>query len=129
MQISLLSARASRLALTSLLLCLGPTLLLKARNRIHVPADQPTIQAAITAAQPGDTVLVSPGTYVENINFQGKAITVASSDGAGVTTIDGHLGNDSVVKFTLGEGNGSVLKGLTITGGNSFFNAGGIDDQ
>ena len=36
------------------------------------------------------------------------------------------LGNDSVVKFTSGEGNGSVLKGFTITGGNSFFNAGGI---
>src|SRR5216117_3331126 len=46
-------------------------------NVIHVPADQPTIQAAINAAVNGDTVQVSPGTYIENINFLGKAITVA----------------------------------------------------
>jgi hypothetical protein len=31
---------------------------------IHVPADQPTIQAAINVAVNGDTVLVSPGTYL-----------------------------------------------------------------
>lgn len=45
---------------------------------IHVPGDQPTIQAAINAANTGDTVLVSNGTYQENINFNGKAITVTS---------------------------------------------------
>ncbi len=35
-----------------------------------------TVGAAITAAAAGDTVLVCPGTYVENINFGGKAIVV-----------------------------------------------------
>jgi hypothetical protein len=47
-------------------------------STIHVPKDQPTIQAGINAANNGDTVLVSPGKYVENINFNGRAITVTS---------------------------------------------------
>ena len=45
---------------------------------IHVPADQPTVQAGIDAAADGDTVLVAENTYYENIRFKGKAITVAS---------------------------------------------------
>jgi polygalacturonase len=43
----------------------------------------PTIQSAIIAAANGDTVLVAPGTYSENIDFLGKAITVTSSGGGG----------------------------------------------
>jgi hypothetical protein len=57
-------------------------------STINVPADQPTIQSAINAASNGDTVVVAPGTYTENINFLGKAITVESSKGAKVTTIN-----------------------------------------
>ena len=45
---------------------------------IHVPEDQPTIQAGIIASVDGDTVLVAPGTYFENIRFMGKAITLGS---------------------------------------------------
>ncbi|MHC4946169.1 MAG: right-handed parallel beta-helix repeat-containing protein, partial [Planctomycetota bacterium] len=90
-------------------------------DTIHVPADQPTIQAGIDAAVDGDTVLVAPGTYVENIDFIGKAITVKSSEGAQVTTIDG--GNPanpefgSVVTFAFGEGADSVIEGFTLTNG------------
>jgi hypothetical protein len=87
-----------------------------AQTTIHVPADQATIQAAITAAQPGDTVLVAPGTYLENIDFQGKAITVTSSDGSGVTIVDGG-GAGPVVTFKSSEGAGSVLNGLTLRSG------------
>ena len=48
------------------LLCITGTIL---SNIINVPADYPTIQAAINASVNGDTVKVAPGVYSENINF------------------------------------------------------------
>jgi len=98
----------------------GLATLAQASAVIRVPADQPTIQAGIDAATNGDTVLVSPGTYVENINFKGKAITVTSVGGPSVTTIDGG-GVASVVTFNSGEGAGSVLSGFTIRNGYTSF--------
>lgn len=65
---------------------------------IRVPTDQATIQAAINAAANGDTVSVAAGTYSENINFMGKALTVISEQGAAVTVIDGGA-HDSVAAF------------------------------
>jgi len=35
---------------------------------INVPADQPTIQAAVTAAASGDTILLADGTYTGSGN-------------------------------------------------------------
>ncbi|MFN0057732.1 MAG: right-handed parallel beta-helix repeat-containing protein [Planctomycetota bacterium] len=103
---------------------------------IQVPADQGTIQSAIEVALDGDIVLVAPGTYLENIDFLGKAIAVQSVGGPLATTIDGSaftLGPAfrSVVLFNGGEGNDSVLEGFTITGGQgtapgAFPNGGGI---
>jgi len=55
---------------------------------INVRGDQPTIQAGIDAAVNGDEVVVAPGTYVETINFLGKAITLRSSDVIGPWTIE-----------------------------------------
>ena len=52
---------------------------LRAQNVIHGPTDQTTIQDAVKTPNNGDTILVAPGTYVENINFEGKAITLMSS--------------------------------------------------
>jgi hypothetical protein len=97
-----------------------------AQNIINVPASQPTIQAGINAASNGDTVLVAPGTYTENINFGGKAITLTSSGGPSVTIIDGgRLG--TVVTFNTGETSASVLSGFTIRNGfQNGYPGGGI---
>ena len=95
---------------------------------IHVPADYPTIQAGINAANNGDIVLVGEGIYYENINFLGKAITVAShfyldqrEKHIRKTIINGSQPADpdfgSVVSFASGEDINSVLCGFTITGG------------
>lgn len=88
---------------------------------IHVPGDYPTIQQAIDAAVGGDIVLVAPGTYTENIDFKGKAITVKGNQGPSLTTIDGSKPLDpdhgSVVSFRQMEGSDSVLDGFTVTGG------------
>ena len=97
---------------------------------INVPAGQPTIQAGINAAANGDTVLVAPGTYAENINFLGKAITVASAKGSKVTIIDGGQ-RDSVVIFDSKETTTSILRGFTIRNGNAktYMTGGGISMQ
>ncbi len=95
---------------------------------IHVPTDTATIQGGIYLAQEGDTVLVAENTYYENINFKGKAITVASQfimDGdtshISKTTIDGSKSanpdSGSVVYAVSGEDTTSVICGFTITGG------------
>jgi hypothetical protein len=90
---------------------------------ILVPADQPTIQAGISAAVDGDTVLVAPGTYFENINFLGKGITVMSSDGPELSVIDGNQ-TLHVARFINGEGYDSALVGFTITNGKAYIGGG-----
>ena len=53
---------------------------------IRVPGNFPTIQAAISAANPGDTILVSSGTYHENVAVT-KSLNILGASPA-TTTID-----------------------------------------
>jgi hypothetical protein len=97
--------------------------LLQYTTLIIVPTMISTIQGAIDIAYPGDTVLIQPGTYFENINLIGKSITVASQylldlnpDHIAQTVIDGGQ-NGHVVEVSNGEDTTTRIIGLTITNG------------
>jgi len=76
----------------------------------------PTIQQGINDAPSTGSVIVFAGNYPENINFNGKAVTVESSAGAGSTVITAQ-GKGYGVTFASGETPASVLDGFTVQGG------------
>jgi len=102
------------------------------------------IQSAITASVHGDTVLVYPGIYYENVNYSGKNITIASLEMTtgnfayrDSTIIDGNnngscvrvifnANNASIYGFTLQHGSGTpyYLLGATLRGGGGIYIAG-----
>jgi hypothetical protein len=97
-------------------------------NIVRVPSDHISIQSAIDSASDGDTVVVDPGRYYENIRFRGKKIVLSSrfyenGDMNFVTTtiIDGSAPSNSdtasCVLFINHEDSTSVIQGFTITGG------------
>ncbi len=69
----------------------------------------------------GATLIVCAGTYSENINFLGKAITVKSASGSASTLIQGASSstNSPVVTFSTGETSAAVLDGFTIDNQNN----------
>jgi hypothetical protein len=95
---------------------------------IHVPADYSTIQEAINSSLNGDTIVVSPGTYYENINFRGKNIVLTSmfyidrdTSFISSTIINGSQPQQpdsaSCVIISSGEDSTAILQGFTLTGG------------
>jgi hypothetical protein len=85
------------------------------------PADFDNIQAAIDDANNGDTIIVQPGLYQENINFLGKNITLTGTNPMDSniiveTVIDGNS-NGSVVTFAGTESADCILAGFTIING------------
>jgi len=84
-------------------------------STIRVPQQYRSIQRAVDAASPGDTVLVSPGRYTENILIR-KTLILKSSSGARHTVLDGkHIGTPLAA---LGTGVETVtVSGFTLTGG------------
>lgn len=99
---------------------------------INVPNGFPTIQSAINEASNGDSIIVAPGVYYENLDFQGKELVIGSlfmldsnQNHISSTIIDGSnntLDNGgAVVVFDSGENQNSVLTGFTIRGGTGYL--------
>lgn len=96
---------------------------------IHVPADQPTIQAGINAAVNGDTVLVADGTYTgtgnREIAFHYKLVTVKSQNGPLSAIIDcQNLGRG--FHITDNEDSTACIDGFTIRNGDGSTSGGAI---
>lgn len=96
------------------LFCLVATV---SSTTILVPADQPTIQAGIDAAVNGDTVLVAPGTYTGdgnfNIDYHGNGIAVVGDSTAGGVVL--RLAPvQRAFFFHSGEDSTAVLSGFTV---------------
>ncbi len=88
-----------------------------------------SIQEAINKSIPGDTVIVLPGTYTGegnyDIDYDGKVITVRSKEGPETCIIDCEMQGRGF-DFHSGEGANSVLEGFTITNGQADYFGGGI---
>jgi hypothetical protein len=87
---------------------------------IHVPLDQPTIQFGITAASNGDTVIVAPGTYVENLVVENKQILLASEGGADVTVLSPPSAWSDILKYTSNSSKVNKVQGFRFTGVSGF---------
>ena len=82
---------------------------------LKVPQQYSTIQAAVNAAQEGDTVRVAAGTYAERVFILGKAITLAGA-GADKTTIDATQNGRPLTVSNTGTGQVTVA-GFTLRNG------------
>ena len=85
---------------------------------LHFPADYPTIQAALDAAQPGDVVLVAPGLYSEQlvvrttVTLAPEFITTGDRTSIESTVIE----SDDAIEVQSTAGPETTIAGLTIGG-------------
>lgn len=86
-------------------------------NTIHVPGDYSLIQEAIANAADGDTIVVAPGTYPENLVIANQKITLMSSDGPEVTIIRNENPADMPVVIFNQTPRDTILEGFTIENG------------
>ncbi len=78
-----------------------------------VAAPFATIQHALNIVQPGDTLMLQPGTYIESVSIQTSNITLIGQDGVELLPIPN--GDDEQATVTLAA-DGVTLRGLTFSG-------------
>jgi len=82
---------------------------------LYVPNNYPTIQEAVDAANPGDTIIVRDGIYIENININKDHLTIKSENGADSTIVQAANSDDHVFEVVESfiEIDGFTVKGAT----------------
>jgi len=102
---------------------------------INIPDDYPTIQEGINASENGDTVLVQPGRYIENIIIDDSRVVLGSLF---LTTCDTSYINSTIID---GDSSGSVIHcgtwgdtttaiiGFKIMRGMADYGGGGINSN
>ena len=87
---------------------------------INVPDDHPTIQEAVDAAEPGDLVLIAPGTYEEAVNVETDELTIRGLDRNEVV-LDGGFELDNGIRVV--GANGVAIENMTARNytNNGFF--------
>jgi hypothetical protein len=93
---------------------------------IHVPAEQPTIQAGIAAAQAGDTVIVAFGIYYEyEIGLKSGVLLRSETGASDCATIDAQQqGRVLIGNLVNAE---TIVEGFTITGGQTHLSGAGVN--
>ena len=83
----------------------------------HVPAQYPTIQAAVDASQDTDVVRIAPGVYNEAVRIEGKSVTLRGNPGfASVTVINAAGVGPYAVSYTPPtDGTYCGISDLTLT--------------
>jgi hypothetical protein len=85
---------------------------------INVPDDYTTIQAAVNAASPGDTIIVGPGTYVEYTGTPSAGVAVQVpwyAEGTGGLTIRSSDGPENTIIDCGSAGSGVKIVSNDIT--------------
>jgi len=85
-------------------------------NTIYVPDNYSTIQQAVNAANPGDTIVVRDGTYTENVNVNKDHLTIRSENGAETTIVRAENYNESAFEI---EADYVEISGFTISRANT----------
>jgi len=123
----MLQLKTKAVVLTSLLLVSALIILtniypaLSNPATLLVPSQYPTIQAAITAAGPGDTIIVATGIYNEsNLVITQNGLTLQGESRVN-TIIDGQNGNNHVIAV---KANNVVVRGFTIRNARTVYKAG-----
>ena len=100
---------------TAAILCLGLTAAATAAG-LNVPADYPTIQAAVNAAQTNDTIHIAPGVYIGQVNVVRKKLTLAGVPGVVLRATTGMPASMTPYDFLTVPVLGVALSEVTIKG-------------